>query len=178
VLGPGPALCLLAGALIYGLLYVRFLAARTPFAILAAGAAAACLPLAGWEAAGGPFRATPLLLAAVVFLWVPAHAWSLSLASGRGPETRGMPLLLTTAGRRRTGAAVFAAACGAVAASLVLAPHLPLLFATVAVPAGACLLWTANALRERADAASARRVFDLSGLYLAALLVALVLASP
>jgi protoheme IX farnesyltransferase len=178
VLGPGPALYLLAGALLYGVLYVRVLAGRTPFAILAAGAAAACLPLAGWEAAASAVRPTPLLLAAVVFLWVPAHAWSLSLATDRGPGTRGMPLLLAAAGRSRTGAAVFAASCGAVGASLVLAPRLPLLFAAVAVPAGAGLLWTAGALRKRADAASARRVFELSGLYLAALLVALVLASP
>ena len=176
-LGLGPPLFLLAGALTYALVYARWLAPRTPFAIVVAGAAAACLAPAGWLAGASSLRPTPLLLAAVIFLWVPGHAWSYSLATECVPGTPGVPLLRAAAGPARTAAAVFATTVAVVVASLVLAPGLAWPYAAVAVPAGACLLAAAHALRRRADPGSARRAFELSGLYLSALLGALVLAS-
>jgi hypothetical protein len=176
-IGLRPSLYLLAGALTYALLYARRLAARTPFAIVAAGAAAGCFALAGSATAASTMRPSSLLLAAVIFLWVPGHAWSLSLAIECEPGARGAPLLAAVAGRRQTAAAVFAASVGVVVASLALALRLPWPYAAVAVPAGACLLVATHELRRRADAASARRAFDLSGLYLCALSGALVLAS-
>jgi heme O synthase-like polyprenyltransferase len=176
-IGLRASLYLLVGALTYALLYARRLAPRTPFAIVAGGAAAGCFALAGWQSAASSLHPTPLLLAALIFLWVPGHAWSLSLAIECEPGARGVPLLPAVAGRRRTAAAVFATSVAVVAASLVLAPRLPWLYAAVALPAGACLLAATLTLRRRSDAVSARRAFDLSALYLSALSAALVLAS-
>src|SRR5262245_40836371 len=101
VLGLLTALCLCAGALAY-VAYARHLAPRTPFAILAASAAAGSFALGGWAVVASVVRPTPLLVAAVIFLWVPGYAWSLSLSLDRGAGAHGLHVFADTTGARMT----------------------------------------------------------------------------
>jgi protoheme IX farnesyltransferase len=175
-LGVATPLLVVAGALLY-VLYARRLAARTPFAILAAGGAAASFALAGWQAAESVVTPTPLLLAAVAFLWTPGHVWSSSLATDRDRGTQTIASLASLAGAGRAAAAVFATSAATVFASLLLVPRLPWEYAALAVPAGAILLAAALELRRRADPRSAARVVELSALYVVMLLAGLALTA-
>ena len=178
VLGVRAGLCLLAVAVAHGLAHTG-LGRLTPFAILFAGAAGALAALAGWQTAASAVDPTPFLVAALVFLWVPGHLWMRSIApaaTDRPPP--GAAALAALAGPERTAAAIFAASIGLVLASLVLAPRLGWQYAATAVPAGACLLAAAHALRRRAGPGTAARACVVSTAYLLALLAGLVLSTP
>ena len=168
---------LVAGALTYALLYVRRLAPHTPFAILAAGGAGAMFVLAGWQSVESILAPTPLLLAAVAFLWVPGHVWSSCLAPDRDRGAPKLASLVTLAGPRRAAEAVFATSAATVLASLLLVPRLGWPYAALAVPAGAILLAGALEHRRRADDPTAIRMVELSALYLTLLLAAVALSS-
>ncbi|HEY7536680.1 MAG TPA: UbiA family prenyltransferase [Gaiellaceae bacterium] len=176
-LGTGPALYLLAAAASYALLYRTWLWPRTPFSIVFAGAAASLVALAGWQTAASTFRPAALLLAAVIFLWIPTYLWSLSIVLEAEHRTSGLPSLAVVSGRERSAAAVFANTVGLVVASLVFAPRLGLLSAAIAAAAGAGLVTAALDLRARPGTASARRLSRLSVAYLLVLLAGIVLSS-
>jgi 4-hydroxybenzoate polyprenyltransferase len=175
ILGPRPSLYLLAGALSYGVLYARWLEPHTPFAVVLAGASIGCASLAGWQTAASTVRPTPLLVAAVIFLWTPGHLWSRSIAVER--DRLSSASLAAVAGVEQTAAAVFAVAVGVVAASVLLAPRLGWPYAVLAIPAGACLVAATAPLRHRTDMAAAGRAHRCSDLYLAALLAGLALST-
>ena len=177
VLGVGAPVLLVAAALLYAPLYVLRLAPRTPYAIVAAGGAAACVALAGWQTAASILSPTPPMLAAVAFLWVPGHVWSSSLPNRGDRGATGRSRFVALAGSRRAAAAVFATSLATVVASLLLVPRLAPAYALVAVPAGAYLLAATSELRRRPDGPAARRAAEGSVLYLWALLAALVLTA-
>lgn len=177
MLGLLPSSYLLAGAATHAVLYRRWAEPRTPFGIVFGGAAGSFAALAGWQTAASTLRPTPLLLAAVIFLWTPSRTWALSIVLACRHRADGLPTLPVVAGVKRTAAAVHANTVGLVVAALALALRLSWPYAAVAVPACACLLGATFALRRRADIASAWRAYRLSGLYLLALLAGLVLSA-
>jgi heme o synthase len=177
LLGPGPVLYLLAGALTYAVVYTAWLKRRTPYSIVIGGAAGSFAALAGWQAAASTWAPVPLLLAAVLLLWTPSHFWSLAIVLEREYRAAGMPALSALAGARRTADAVFANTIGLVLVSLALAAFLPWAYLALALPAGLAFLWLAHRLRRSPRAEEAWRTFKLSGAYLLVLLAALVLSS-
>lgn len=176
LLGLRPSLYLLAGAVTY-VLYARWLEPRTPFGIVVAGISLGCVALAGWQTTASTFRPTPILVAAVIFLWTPGHVWSRSIAVESDVCAPGPATLVALAGVERTAAAVSASTIGLVAASLVLTPQLAWPYAAVAIPAGVCLLAATVPLRNRADRSATARAHRCSGAYLAALLAGLALST-
>ena len=144
---------------------------------MALGGAAAAFALAGWQTAASICRPMPALLAAAVFLWVPGHAWSWPIATGRDRGTGRPSQLVAAAGRRRAAAAVFATSVAAVCATLLLALLLPWPYAAVVLPAAAWLVARARTLRLRADRASARTAFEASTRFLRASLGGLALSA-
>ena len=177
VLGPLPALYLLAGVAMYVFLYTWWGRTRTPLSIVFPGAACSFAALAGWQTAASAFRPAPQALAAVIFLWVPGHCWALSIARARDERVNGLPLFPAVVGVKRTASAVFACTVGLVTTSLVLVPLLAWPYALIAVPAGACFLSATSSLRGNADPASAQRTSRFSELYLIALLTGVVLST-
>ncbi len=177
LLGPLPAVYLLAGALTYAVVYSWWLKPRTPYSIVLGGAAGSFAALAGWQTAASTATPAALLLAAVLFLWTPSHFWSLAIVLERDYRAAGLPMLSALVGARRTAGAVVANTVGLVAASLLLAPYVGWPYALLAVPAGAGYLACTLHLRRRPDREHAWRAFKLSGLYLLALLVGLVLST-
>ena len=176
-LGVAPALYLLAGALTYALVYTWWLKPRTPYSIVLGGAAGSFAALAGWQTGASTATPAALLLAAVLFLWTPSHFWSLAIVFERDYRAAGVPMLSAVAGAQRTAGAVAANTAVLVAASLLLGVFVPWPYLAVAAPAGACFLGLTLWLRRSPDTRRAFTVFKLSGLYLLALLVGLVLST-
>lgn len=176
-LGVAPALYLLAGALTYALVYTWWLKPRTPYSIVLGGAAGSFAALAGWQTGASTATPAALLLAAVIFLWTPSHFWSLAIVLERDYRAAGVPMLSAVAGAQRTAGAVAANTAVLVAASLLLGVFVPWPYLAVAAPAGACFLGLTLWLRRSPDTRRAFTVFKLSGIYLLALLVGLVLST-
>jgi protoheme IX farnesyltransferase len=173
VLGWGPALYLLAGALTYAVVYTAWLKRRTPYSIVIGGAAGSFAALAGWQTAASTWDPAAQLLAAVLFLWTPTHFWSLSIVLERDYRAARVPALSALVGARRTAEAVWLNTIALVAASLALGLNAGWVYLAIALPAGAWFL--VCALRLRRDQAQERAfgTFKLSGLYLLLVLVAL-----
>jgi heme o synthase len=176
-LGLVVSLYLLAGALTYALVYTYWLKPRTPYSIVLGGAAGSFATLAGWQTAGTTFALTPVLLAAVLFLWTPSHFWSLAIVLEDDYKRAELPMLSAVAGAGRTAAAVFANTLGLVAFSLALVPALGAAYGVLAVVAGSGFLACALQLRRTPDTSCAWRTFKASGVYLLVLLIGLVLST-
>ena len=82
----------------YVVVYTMWLKRRTPQYIVIGGAAGACPPLIGWLAAGGELALEPVLLALIIFLWMPPHFWALSLNRAGEYARAGVPMLPVVAG--------------------------------------------------------------------------------
>jgi heme o synthase len=177
VLGVGPVLYLLAGALTYAVVYTAWLKRRTPYSIVLGGAAGSFAALAGWQTAASTWHPEPLLLAGVLFLWTPSHFWSLAIVLERDYRAAGVPALSALVGARRTAGAVFANTAGLVVLSLALAAYRPWPYALLALPAGAAFLLLTYRLRATPEVPLAWRTFKLSGAYLLVLLLGLVFSS-
>lgn len=177
VLGWGAVLYLLAGSATYAVVYTAWLKRRTPYSIVLGGAAGSFAALAGWQSVASTWHPAPQLLAAVLFLWTPSHFWSLSIVLERDYRAAGVPALSALAGPRRTAAAVYANTVGLVAASLALGVYAGWLYLAIAVPAGAGFLACAHRLRDEPSHDRAWLTFKLSGAFLLALLLGLVLSA-
>jgi protoheme IX farnesyltransferase len=176
VLGWGPTLYLLSGALVYAVVYTAWLKRRTPYSIVLGGAAGSFAALAGWETAATTWAPAPQLLALVLFLWTPSHFWSLAIVLERDYRAAGVPALSAVAGAARTASAVWWNTLALVVTSFVLGAYVAWPYLVVAVPVGLWFLLLAHRLRREPVEARAWRTFKLSGAYLLALLVALVLS--
>ena len=166
----------LAGTAWYLLVYTAWLKRRSTQNIVIGGAAGCFPPLVGWAAATGRLDATALTLAAVIFLWTPAHFWALATMLRNDYRRAGVPMLPAVVSLRRTANWSFAYAVGTLAASLT-----PILWGgagawyTVSAAAlGGVLVRRADGFRRAADVESARVLFRFSLVYLAALFLALV----
>ena len=68
-------------AFFYVFIYTMFLKRRTPQNIVIGGLAGATPPAIGWIAAGGSIEdPLPWLMVLTIFMWTPAHFWSLTLS--------------------------------------------------------------------------------------------------
>lgn len=87
----------LAGAATYAIVYTVWLKKYTSWNVVIGGAAGSFAILAGAAAAapaGGPaIGLTPLVLAAVLFLWTPPHFWALAAARGEDYRRANVPML-------------------------------------------------------------------------------------
>lgn len=173
-LGLGVGLYLLAGALTYALVYTRWLKPRTPWAVVWGGAAGSFAVLAGWQAHASTWRPAPQVLAAVLFLWTPSRVWSFGIARADDYRRPSFPSLTSLLPAPRAAAVVRATTLGLVvtAAAAGLWLHWPYL--AVAVPAGLWLAHHARLLHADPSAERAFAFFRRSGVYLLALVVALV----
>jgi len=157
----------------YALLYTRLLKRSTPYSIVIGGIAGALMPIVGGAAVGAGVSLPAALLGLVVFLWTPPHFWSLATVHAADYLSAGVPVFPAVRGGDRTQRSIVVYSAAAVAASAALAFSLRgwgILLPSAAV-LGAVLLWSAVAM-GRNGARSAQRLYLVSELYLALLLVA------
>ncbi|VTT85213.1 Heme O synthase, protoheme IX farnesyltransferase COX10-CtaB [Halorubrum sp. DM2] len=162
----------------YSVVYTLLLKPNTVQNTVIGGAAGALPALIGWAAVTGEVGGGGLLLAAVIFLWTPAHFYNLALAYKDDYERGGFPMMPVVRGETTTrrhilwylGATLVAAVALAAAAD-----PLGALYAVVGVAVGAVFLWTVVRLHYEQTEGAAFRAFHASNAYLGLLLFAVVL---
>ena len=172
------ALLGLVAILFYSVVYTLVLKPNTVQNTVIGGAAGALPALIGWAAVTETVGGGGLLLAAVIFLWTPAHFYNLALAYKDDYERGGFPMMPVVRGETATrrhivwylGATLVAAAMLA-----LVAEPLGGLYAVVGVLLGAVFLWAVVRLHYEQTEAGAFRAFHASNAYLGLLLFAVVI---
>ncbi|MBL8839790.1 MAG: protoheme IX farnesyltransferase [Alphaproteobacteria bacterium] len=163
--------------LFYVFVYTAWLKRRTPQNIVIGGAAGAFPPMIGWAAATGDVSIGSVVLFLIIFMWTPPHFWALALFSSGEYAKAGVPMLPVVAGDRETRRQILFYSILLVPVSL-----LPTAFGVAGMgyavaAAGLGLLFVAGAVHVWRDrsAASARRLFGYSVLYLFLLFALMVI---
>jgi protoheme IX farnesyltransferase len=170
---PALAFFLLLGAAIYVGVYTLWLKPRTLLNIVVGGAAGSAAVLSGSAAAGVWNDPGAVALALLVFLWTPAHFWSLAIVYRADYQRGGVPMLPTRTGPRQAAAWVLVHTGATALAALMLAAH-PALGWVYFIPVGLATLdlMVRNArLLARPDGKQALSLFHASNLYLAIVLL-------
>ncbi len=174
VLPSNPALTFwsLAGAVIYAGVYTLWLKPRSILNIVIGGAAGTCAVFSGGAAAGDWNQAGVLVLGLLVFLWTPAHFWSLAMMYREDYARVGVPMLPVRTSMRRSAwwVTLHAAATGFAAFAIGIATAAGWLYwLPVALLTGA-LLWRSARLIAEPTPPRARSLFLLLNAYLAVVL--------
>jgi protoheme IX farnesyltransferase len=165
-----------AGAAWYVVVYTLLIKPRTAFSSLPGGLAGIFPALIGWTAAGGGLSGQIVFLCALIAVWSPPHFWALAFARQDDYLASGVPTPPVVLGEAAAARVIRAAA--AVLVALTVTPVATGLYGpawlAVALPAGLAFLLVAGELARRRRRAVAFLLYKLSGPYLAALLVAMV----
>jgi protoheme IX farnesyltransferase len=125
VLPFNPALTffLLLGAAIYVGVYTIWLKPRTLLNIVIGGAAGSAAVLSGSAAVGAWNDPAAVVLALLLFLWTPAHFWSLAIVYRNDYTQGGVPMLPTQTSPRHSAFWVLVHTGSTALAALMLAAH-------------------------------------------------------
>lgn len=88
----------LGTAIGYAICYTLYLKPNTPQNIVLGGIFGAMPPLLGWTAITATIDPQPLLLVLIIFVWTPAHFWTLSVYRYTDYERAAIPMLPITHG--------------------------------------------------------------------------------
>ncbi len=160
----------------YSVVYTLMLKPNTVQNTVIGGAAGALPALIGWAAVTGEIGLGGLALAALIFLWTPAHFYNLALAYKDDYERGGFPMMPVVRGETATRRHIvwYFGATLAVAAGMVGLGRLDWLYALAGVVVGAVFLWTIVRLHYERDESAAFRAFHASNAYLGVVLLAVV----
>lgn len=167
---------LLAGLLVvltiafYVLVYTMILKRRT-WQNVVWGGAAGCMPvMVGWAAVTGSLSWQPIVLFLVIFFWTPPHTWALAMRYKEDYQAAGVPMLPVVATERHVTKQILLYTWATVLATLVLVPAAGVVYAVVALLAGAWFLYVAHQLYSSVRGGSAvqpLKLFLQSNNYLA-----------
>lgn len=160
----------------YSIVYTLILKPNTVQNTVIGGFAGSFPAVIGAAAATNTIGPAALLLAAVIFLWTPAHFYNLALAYKTDYERGGFPMMPVVKGEATTRrhillylGATFLAVVGLGAVSEV-----GIVYALTSVVVGGIFLWAVLALHRNPSRRTALRSFHASNAFLGALLVAIV----
>nr|WP_321168085.1 heme o synthase [Halobaculum saliterrae] len=160
----------------YSVVYTLVLKPNTVQNTVIGGAAGALPALIGWAAVTGEIGLGGLALAALIFLWTPAHFYNLALAYKDDYERGGFPMMPVVRGETTTRRHIvwYFGATSAVAAGMVGLGRLDWLYALAGVVGGGVFLWAIVRLHYERDEPAAFRAFHASNAYLGVVLLAVV----
>ncbi|WP_435124772.1 heme o synthase [Halobaculum sp. D14] len=160
----------------YSVVYTVVLKPNTVQNTVIGGAAGALPALIGWAAVTGSVGVGGLALAALIFLWTPAHFYNLALAYKDDYERGGFPMMPVVRGETATRRHIvwYFGATLAVGAAMVGIGKLDWLYALTGAAVGAVFLWTVVRLHYEQTERAAFRAFHASNAYLGAVLLAVV----
>ena len=169
----------LVAILFYSVVYTLVLKPNTVQNTVIGGAAGALPALIGWAAVTGEIGLGGVGVAAVIFLWTPAHFYNLALAYEDDYERAGFPMLPVVRGQTTTRRHILWYLGATLAAAAVLVGLTPLdtLYAATGAVLGAVFLWAVVRLHYERDESAAFRAFHASNAYLGTLLLAAVVDS-
>ncbi len=164
------------GAFVYVVVYPLWLKRRTVLNIVIGGLAGSAAVLGGWVVVDPGLGLTPWLMATLVFVWTPAHFWSLAVARRADYEQAALPMLPVIVGPRRAAwwILVHIVATVAFSAWVGLAAGLGSLYFGPALLAAAVFLGAGVHLWRRPEPAAGWQLFKLSGVYLAIIFVGIL----
>ena len=173
------AIAILAGALIYVVIYTIWLKPRTSLNIVIGGAAGSCAVLSGGAALGAWADPAVWLLAALIFVWTPVHFWALALACRDDYVEADYPMLPTQVSAQAAAGwtALHTILTLGFGLALGLVPAVDTLYLFLMLPISLFLTHRTIQLWRTPVKASAWRLFHMSNLYLATLLL-ILLAAP
>ncbi|HWJ51885.1 MAG TPA: heme o synthase [Propionibacteriaceae bacterium] len=174
------AVLALGANLFYVGVYTLWLKRRTPQNIIWGGIAGCFPPLIGWTAVTGSVSLVPLVLFGIVFFWTPPHTWALAMRYREDYAAANVPMLPVVRSAPVVGRQIIVYSVLTVGCSLLLWPVAGVgwVYLTVALLAGAALLWESGRLWWRAVqgltdvALKPMRLFHWSNSYLALVFVA------
>jgi protoheme IX farnesyltransferase len=166
----------LVAIVFYSVVYTLLLKPNTVQNTVIGGAAGALPALIGWAAVTGTVGAGGLVLAAVIFVWTPAHFYNLALAYKDDYERGGFPMMPVVRGETETRKHILWYLGGTlvVAGALGLMEALGGVYVLTSVVLGAVFLWTVVRLHYEQTETAAFRAFHASNAYLGCLLLAVV----
>ncbi|PSP83163.1 protoheme IX farnesyltransferase [Halobacteriales archaeon QS_6_64_34] len=169
----------LTAILFYSVIYTLVLKPNTVQNTVIGGAAGALPALIGWAAVEGSIGLPGLALAGVIFLWTPAHFYSLALAYKDDYEAGGFPMMPVVRGETETRKHIVYYLGATLVGSGILATLTSLgwLYALTSASVGSVFLWAVIRLHREQTERAAFRAFHASNAYLGLLLVAIVVDS-
>lgn len=176
----GPlAFFLLLGAIIYVGVYTVWLKPRTLLNIVIGGAAGSAAVLSGSAAVGNWAEPAAIVLALIVFLWTPAHFWSLAILYKDDYKNANVPMLPTIMSDKRAGWWVLSHTLPTAIAAILLTvtPQLGWLYFVAVVLFSADMVRRNITLIRQPSKKTARRFFLSSNIYLLVLILAVCVDS-
>lgn len=159
------------GVLAYVGLYTVWLKRRSRLGVVLGGSAGSFPVLAGWTVVG-PLEPVALAIAALVFVWTPAHAWALAEVYREEFAAVGVATVPAVTDRRGTAWAIGLAALFTVGLAIGILPLTGPLYAAALVTGVPCFAWAYLSYVRRRTKSTAVRAFFSSNTFLAALVVA------
>jgi protoheme IX farnesyltransferase len=175
-LGPLALGLMLLGQVDYLVVYILLAKPRSRWGVLWGSLSGGAPAAFGWVAATGRLELTPILMAALVVLWIPSHIWTLALFYADDYRRAGVPMLPAVVDVSKATRCLACTAVLALAGSLVLIPVAGMgqLYLAVALVSGLVLVGGNVALAWRPTPRLARLLFKLSSPYLLVLFAAMV----
>jgi protoheme IX farnesyltransferase len=166
----------MVASLFYIFVYTIWLKPRTPQSIVIGGAAGAIPVLVGWAAVRNDVSITAVLLAVVVFLWTPAHFWSLAIKYSDDYAAAGVPMLPVVRGVAVAAREiVWYSIATVIASALVIAGgQVGIVYSGSALVLGVLFVGVARTLVADPTPNRALRVFVTSNTYLTLLFAVLI----
>jgi protoheme IX farnesyltransferase len=166
----------LVAIVFYSVVYTLLLKPNTVQNTVIGGAAGALPALIGWVAVTGTVGAGGIVLAAVIFVWTPAHFYNLALAYKDDYERGGFPMMPVVRGETETRKHIvwYLGGTLVVAGALGLMDALGGVYVLTSVLLGAVFLWAVVRLHYEQTERAAFRAFHASNAYLGTLLLAVV----
>ncbi|MFF0544207.1 heme o synthase [Nocardia thailandica] len=169
-----------ATILFYVFVYTKGLKRRTSQNVVWGGAAG-CMPaLVGWSAVTGTIGWQAIVLFLVIFFWTPPHTWALAMRYKEDYRAAGVPMLPVVATERAVTKQIVVYTWLTVLATLALVPGTGVIYAAVALVAGAWFLLMAHQLYagvRRGESVKPLRLFLQSNNYLAVVFCGLAVDS-
>ncbi len=161
----------------YSVVYTLILKPNTVQNTVIGGLAGSFPAAIGAAAATNTVGPPALLLAAVIFLWTPAHFYNLALAYKKDYERGGFPMMPVVRGEATTRKHIlmYLGATLTAAAALAAVSGLGPLYSATSVALGTVFLWMVLKLHRNPGQQAAFRAFHASNAYLGALLLAIVI---
>nr|WP_246782668.1 heme o synthase [Rhodococcus maanshanensis] len=164
----------------YVLVYTMVLKRRTWQNVIWGGAAG-CMPvMVGWAAVTGSISWEPIVLFLVIFFWTPPHTWALAMRYKEDYKAAGVPMLPVIATEERVTKQILVYTWLTVLTTLALVPAAGVVYAAIALVAGAWFLLMAHQLYagvRRGEPVKPLRLFLQSNNYLAVVFCGLAVDS-
>ncbi|WP_336002819.1 heme o synthase [Halorientalis halophila] len=155
------------GVLSYVGLYTVLLKRRHWLGVVLGGSAGSFPVLAGWTAVR-PLALPAVVMAALVFVWTPAHAWALAVVYREDFAAAEIPTLPVVAAPSRVRRGVWVSALATVGTAGLLVPFAGPVYAGAVLPAAALFGLAYRPFARRGGDARAVRAFFSSNVFLAA----------